>query len=416
MIPDKLSAEQLEKLLATPTDFTEDVRSSHEMPVLQMLTALDREQLTRLFTEMHCEAGEVLMQEGEAGDALYMIWSGRMIVFKGDIESPSILGFRGAGDIIGEMALLENRPRSATVVAYEDSRLLRLSLEAFHLLLRENPDVGLKIMEALSSRLRASDQARSRVRFSEKSLLKQLSSLQLEKQHLLDVQSLRQDTSDLIVHDLRNPLGSVSLALKMLEMVLPVETLQENHQLLDIALSSTERMLHLVDSYLEVSLIEAGETELVFTDIDIRDLIIEEMEHTLIDHNRNINVRMNLLSEFPRIKADPHTLTRVLTNLFDNALKYTPDGGQIMVKADVKDDKIYVSIEDTGPGIPVRDRQRIFERFVRIDNVKSARRGFGLGLAYCRLAIEAHKGSIWVEEGLGGKGSRFVFTLPIEQP
>jgi signal transduction histidine kinase len=416
MMPNRLTTEQIEKLLATQTDFTEVVRNSHEMPVLQMLTALDREQLTRLFTEIHCEAGEVLMLEGETGDSLYMIWSGRVIVIMGDLESPTILGFRGAGEIIGEMALLENRPRSATVIAIEETRLLRLSLETFHKLLRENPDIGLNIMEALSSRLRASDQAQSRGRLSEKRLLKELSNLQGEKQTLIDLQALRQDTSDLIVHDLRNPLGSVSLALKMLEMMLPEETFKENRQLLDIAMSSTERMLRLVDSYLEVSLMEAEETNLIFTEIDICDLIIEEMGNILIDKNRTINVQMKLHSEFPRLKADRDKIVRVLTNLFDNALKYTPDDGQIAVEADVKEGKVYVSIEDSGPGIPERERKHIFERFVRIDNVKRTRRGLGLGLAYCRLAIEAHNGKIWVEEGEGGKGSRFVFTLPLEQP
>jgi signal transduction histidine kinase len=415
MIPDRLSSEQLEKLLATPTDFIEDIRSAHEMPVLQVLTSLDSKQLNHLMSEVHCKPGEVLIREGESGEALYMIWSGRVVVFKGDLESPSILGFRGAGEIIGEMALLENRPRFATIVAIEETRMLRLSLGAFHELLKENPLIGLNIMKALSARLRASDQARSRVRSSENRLIKQLDNLQTEKQHLLDLQALQQSTGDLIVHDLRNPLGSVSLALKMLEMVLPEEIFQENRQLLDIAKSSTYRMLCLVDSYLDVSQIEAGEADLIFSEIDLRDLITEEMGNILIHQARSIHLQANIPNDLPHIRADREKIVRVLTNLFDNALKYTPDGGQILVAAVVKDDQVHISVEDTGPGILERDRQRIFERFVRTDNVKSVRRGFGLGLAYCRLAVEAHKGSIWVEAGEGGIGSRFVFTLPLNQ-
>ena len=76
---------------------------------------------------------------------------------------------------------------------------------------------------------------------------------------------------------------------------------------------------------------------------------------------------------------------------------------------------MYVSVTDNGPGIPPDQRGRIFERFTQVEGERRARRGFGLGLAYCRLAVERHKGKIWIEDGEGGVGSRFIFTLPIFQ-
>ncbi|OQA14110.1 MAG: Adaptive-response sensory-kinase SasA [Chloroflexi bacterium ADurb.Bin360] len=98
----------------------------------------------------------------------------------------------------------------------------------------------------------------------------------------------------------------------------------------------------------------------------------------------------------------------------DNAIKYTPQGGDICVAAVLGTSQVQVSMTDTGPGIPEPERQRIFERFAQVQSDSAARRrGFGLGLAFCKLAIEAHGGVIWVEPGPGGVGSRFTFTLPL---
>jgi signal transduction histidine kinase len=115
------------------------------------------------------------------------------------------------------------------------------------------------------------------------------------------------------------------------------------------------------------------------------------------------------------VVADREKIERVLVNLLDNALKYTPENGRIWVQTGQKADRMWVSISDTGPGIPAEDRERIFERFTQGTGDKLKRRGFGLGLAYCRLAVEAHGGRIWIQDGPDGIGSRFTFTLPLEQ-
>ncbi|MFC1975829.1 sensor histidine kinase, partial [Chloroflexota bacterium] len=97
------------------------------------------------------------------------------------------------------------------------------------------------------------------------------------------------------------------------------------------------------------------------------------------------------------------------------AIKYTPGEGKITVTAEVQGDYVQASITDTGLGIPPEDRERIFERFAQVEG-STSRTGFGLGLSFCRLAVEAHGGQIWVESGDDGAGSRFTFTLPLEKP
>jgi signal transduction histidine kinase len=347
---------------------------------------------------------------------MFLIWSGAVAIVKGDIASPTILAYRGAGEIFGEMALLENRPRSASIIALEDTRLLGLNRVSFEQLLRTSPSVSRSIMEVLSARLRRMSEARSTGELSEKRLSEQISTLQSEKHRLEEIQRLRQETTELIIHDLRNPLSAIAISLKMLNLVLPDEVLKVNNELLCIVEASTQRMQRLVDSLLEVSRMESGETRFDLSRVDIKPMIEDLAVRTSILGRKGVMLETDLTTDLPKVFADREKTERVLVNLLDNALKYTPENGRIIVKAAPCNNSICVSVSDTGPGIPAEDRERIFERFTQGSGEKLKRRGFGLGLAYCRLVIERQGGQIWVEDGEGGIGSRFMFTLPVEPP
>ncbi len=417
MVSQILTEEQLSRLVNAKRVSDEEISPGvgADSHFLRLLSSLRRENLSQLFTERRCVRGEVVIREGETGEALYMIWSGRVLVYMGDLEKPTFLGYRGPGEIVGEMALLENRPRSASIVAVEDLRLLEVSRENFTNLLKSEPSVGLSIMEGLSARLRQAQHVRSKVEVSERYLISQITELQTEKQHLLELQHLRQETSDLIIHDLRTPLGSISLALNMLEMVLPEDVLEENQQLLGIARSTCDRMLRLVDSLLEVSRMESGETQLQLSEFDLGLMAKTVFGNFLVTQDRHIEMHIHQAEELPLIVGDRDMLERVVANLLDNALKYTPDGGQVTLTTGTEGAYLVISVSDTGPGIPERDRERIFERFAQVRGATHGRRGFGLGLAYCKLAVEAHGGSIWVEPAGEGLGSKFTFTLPLDR-
>lgn len=407
-----LSPAQIQRLSEAHADATNGNNQAINPPLLRLLSSMDRQQLNLLLSERRCVPGEVVLRQGGTGDNLYVIWSGQVVAFMGNPDSPTILGYRGAGETIGEMSLLDNQPRSAWVVALTELRLLQITRQAFHQLLKQEPELGMSIMEALSSRLRGSDQERSQGKTSERRLISQVSELQTEKQQLLELQQVRQETSDLIIHDLRNPLGSISLSLNMLEMVLPEEVLQENAQLLEIARNASNRMMRLVDSLLDVSRMESGEAQLHLTSLDVPALLHSAAGSSLAASEHHIQMVVNLPENIPALLADRDKIERVVINLVDNAVKYTPDNGQITLAAQVASEHLVISVTDTGPGIPEEQRQRIFERFAQVQSDARARRGFGLGLAYCRLAVEAHGGRIWVEPGPEGVGSRFAFTLP----
>jgi signal transduction histidine kinase len=121
-----------------------------------------------------------------------------------------------------------------------------------------------------------------------------------------------------------------------------------------------------------------------------------------------------LPANLPQTQGDPIQLERVLGNLLDNAISYTPCEGRIEVAAVGRDGMVEVSVTDTGPGVPPEHREDIFERFTRVPGVEGRKKGYGLGLYSCRQIVEAHGGRIWVEPGPQGVGSRFVFTLPVD--
>jgi signal transduction histidine kinase len=124
-------------------------------------------------------------------------------------------------------------------------------------------------------------------------------------------------------------------------------------------------------------------------------------------------LKASVATNLPPVEADPDKIERVLYNLVDNAIKFTPEEGVVSLYADQLDKHfIRVAVTDTGQGIPVEMRDHIFDRYQQISGTYARRRGTGLGLTYCKMAVEAHSGRIWIEDNVGG-GAVFAFTLPI---
>jgi signal transduction histidine kinase len=292
-------------------------------------------------------------------------------------------------------------------------RILIIKREDFERLLQNNPSVGMGILGTLSARLRAADDARGAGWRAEDRLSRQISELQSEKQQLLELQRLRQETTDLIVHDLRHPISSLFGIIKLLEMVLPAEVVEVNQSLLNLANSTCEHMQLLVDSLLDIARMESGEVQLELESVNLVEMIDDAIERPVLPTRDRVTLKAQLPDDLPLVTADEEKISRVLANLIGNAIKYTPGNGEITVAAKVQGEYVQISVTDTGPGIPVEERKRIFERFAQVEG-ENGRKGFGLGLSFCQLAVEAHGGKIWVEDGADGTGSRFIFTLPLE--
>jgi diguanylate cyclase (GGDEF)-like protein len=155
-----ISRPQLDKFLSIHALQQQSRHSPDESPFKELLAWMDKKQNGQTLLERKCQQGEVIIHEGEAGDVFYVMRSGLAIVIKGEIETATVIGFRSTGDTIGEMALLENRPRSATVIALKPALLWKLERDTFHQFLTENPALSLTLMSILSGRIREADEER----------------------------------------------------------------------------------------------------------------------------------------------------------------------------------------------------------------------------------------------------------------
>jgi len=228
-----------------------------------------------------------------------------------------------------------------------------------------------------------------------------------------ELDSLRDDMIAMIYHDLRSPLGNIVSSLDMLgSMVHEDETI---HSMLSIATNSTARIQRLVNSLLDINRLESGKEIVDQQAVDPLALLreaIRDVEPGLNARQQNISNRSTTV--LPLIWVDVDMTHRILINLIENAIKFTPVKGQLEVGAQTSDG-LFVKfwVRDNGPGIPVADRDRIFEKFTRLRG-KERSGGLGVGLAFCRLAVLGHGGEIWVDSELN-KGTTFWFTLPVAQ-
>jgi len=230
-----------------------------------------------------------------------------------------------------------------------------------------------------------------------------------------DLDHLREDLIAMVYHDLRSPLANIVSSLEVLEAMFPPGADETVQSLLGIAARSTDRIQRLTNSLLDINRLEAGQAIGNRQPLDPTEIIREVVE-TLQPNvdNKNLKLSWESPDDLPEVFADADMLRRVLINLLENAIKFTPAGGKIHISARSASGCVEISVGDTGPGIPLADQERIFKKFTRL-NTKDGPRGLGLGLAYCRLAVLGHGGDIWVESR-PGKGARFKFTIPIANP
>jgi PAS domain S-box-containing protein len=232
----------------------------------------------------------------------------------------------------------------------------------------------------------------------------------------------RDEITHMVVHDLRSPLGSIissldfSLILLQSDDIGPDSPLSAMSTSLEVSLDSANSLLNLVDSILDIAKLERDEFPLKLARVSVKSMA-EEAYKRLANSIQGANIDLEIVipDNLQEVYVDPDLITRVMTNLIDNAVKFT--NGKIQVSAGQfrQRDHIVVRVADNGRGIPAEERERVFEKYRQIMDNKPARgrKGTGLGLTLCKVAIEAHGERIWVEPEGPLPGACFAFTLPV---
>jgi signal transduction histidine kinase len=230
-----------------------------------------------------------------------------------------------------------------------------------------------------------------------------------------ELEELKSQLLSTVSHELRTPLASIkgfATTLLRRDVVWDEESRREFLSIID---EESDRLSELIGNLLDMSRIEVGELPVEPEATDLRPIIEEtaaEFQMMTAQHR----IGADLPTQMPLVMADPRRARQVLRNLVENAVKYSPDGGEIRISAQARDDELRVSVSDTGMGIDAEQLDRIFDRFYQVDSASTRKvGGSGLGLSISKAIVERHGGCIWAESQ-PGIGSTFHFTLPLARP
>jgi signal transduction histidine kinase len=229
--------------------------------------------------------------------------------------------------------------------------------------------------------------------------------------HFREAEEMKSTFISVISHELKTPVALIkgyAGTLRRTDAKWDMETIRESMEIIE---EESDRLTELIDNLLDASRLQAGQMQLEKTEVQLATLaarVVQEFRTQTKLHS----FHLDFAPDYPEIQADPERLRQVLNNLLSNAIKYSPQQGKITVSGRYDDQHVYVAVSDQGIGIPAGERDRIFDRFYRVESALSRRtQGAGLGLYLVKSVIEAHRGQIWVSSS-PGQGSTFVFSLP----
>jgi len=307
-----------------------------------------------------------------------------------------------AGDFFGEMAIIHNAPRAATVTAKTSLTTLELDKAGFDRVLKNSNSVAMAMVSEISNRLRQNDQ------MAVDDLRMRAGELAQAYQKLAEQELARREFLTNIAHELRTPLMVASGYLQIMQKgILSGDQLSVGIEAIS---RNVQQIVSLVNDILFLQ-----EMELVLPEFQAVDM--NQVSQEVLDQyqskadERNVRLRIEPRPDLPQVSGDSKSLERALMALVDNAIKFSPNGGDVTIRFDEKDEDVFVSVVDQGIGIEKTHLPRIFDRFYHLEKQDdSLFGGIGLGLAITRQVIEQHQGKLEVDS-IPGKGSTFTLRL-----
>ena len=341
----------------------------------------------------------ILCTENAFENIFYIILDGKVIVTKAIAEGQErVLKTLSENDFFGEMALIQDAPRAATVTTLTPTTVLEIKKDAFNELMQKSASMARAMVREVVRRLRENDQ------MAIEDLRLKASELAAAYIQLADLDYARRQFLTTIAHELRTPLTAAAGYLQM------IETGLAHGMSLDIGMQQTtvrsasrslQDIIKLVNDILFIQ-----EMDLILLRIEPVDLaaILE----TLVERQRaaaaqyQVNLLLKLDEHLPTVQGDANNLERAFSAILENAIKFSPDGGDVTIRATTKWDQVRIVIQDHGVGIPAEDLPHVFDRFFHLDQVGGHMfRGVGLGLSIARQVFEQLGGAIQIESQLG---------------
>jgi signal transduction histidine kinase len=365
----------------------------------------------------------VLCREGAYEDVFYILAEGSAVISKtiSENEGERFLRFAGVGDLIGEMALIQNAPRSATVRTTTDCTVLEMNKKDFETMLSQSPSMAINIIRTSLYRLRENDHTAIQHLQNTNKVLRQLDRNKLE-------------FIQVAAHELRTPLTVLKGYLDVLRSFPELKANAALSEVMDGILKGADRMHEVVNTMLDVTRIDNESLKLNHVSLSLKRAIQDAAQaFTKAAAERDIQLIVELDADMPAIKGDSILIQKALSHLIANAIKYTPDGGKVTLgsRAVVLENNVpavEISVRDTGIGLDAEQHELVFEKFYQVGNVavhSSGKTTFkgggpGLGLAIVRGVARAHGGKAWVESAghdeVNFPGCTFYMQLPVDPP
>ena len=368
-------------------------------------------------------ANTILCHEGEYEDSFYIVAEGSVVVSKKiSVEAGQhILRVGGRGDLVGEMGLIQNAPRAATVRTLTECTLLEMGKVDFETILRRSPHMAMDIIRITLDRLRANDHMAIAELERTNNLLRQLDRTKL-------------DFIQVAAHELRTPLTVLTGYLEILRSFPETKTNASLADVIQRIMHGSSRIQEVVNMMLDVTRIDSEILTIGARPVPVH-FMIGNVVHSFGEaaKGRNIVLRIENQAGLPDIYCDSTLVKKALYHLVVNAIKYTPDGGRVTVSTRacrIDDDipGVEIIVQDTGIGLDPEHQELIFEKFYQVGEVSlhsSGKTTFkgggpGLGLAIVQGVARAHGGKVWVESPGYDEdhlpGSAFHLQLPIRPP
>jgi signal transduction histidine kinase len=346
----------------------------------------------------------ILCHEGALETVFYIILAGEVRVTKliNDTDVRFLKNLR-PGDFFGEMAIIHNAPRAATITTTAQTTVLEIDKEAFNRMLETSSSISMAMVREVSRRLRENDEmAIEDLRLKAKELADAY-------QRLTELEHARNQFLSAIAHELRTPLMAANGFIQIIQMGVL------NGEALDSAFNSVARNLQDI-TILTNDILFLQEMDLIlpkFQLVDLGSLVAGAVEKQRTHAELNqVRLKLVIPSGIPAIQGDAKSLERALIAVLDNAIKFSPDGGDVLVEVNADASQIRIIIQDQGVGIPPEAQPHIYDRFFHLDKIDNHLfRGIGLGLSIARQVIEQHHGIIQVMSE-PGCGSIFTISLP----